>query len=58
MQGKLEEKIVLLENYKDLYSKPSRDYRKKGSKSKKTQMNKTDGVLRVLGQSCDEPNDG
>ncbi|CAL4897117.1 unnamed protein product [Urochloa decumbens] len=42
MLGLPEEKKVLLEKYKDLYNKPSRDNRKKGSKLKKTEMNKRD----------------
>ncbi|XP_062197991.1 pentatricopeptide repeat-containing protein At4g18975, chloroplastic-like isoform X2 [Phragmites australis] len=41
MLGLLEEKKVLLDKYKDIYNKPSRDDRKKGSKFKKTEMNKT-----------------
>nr|CAB3462912.1 unnamed protein product [Digitaria exilis] len=43
MLGLLEEKKALLEKYKDLYNKPSRDDRKKGSKSKRDDMNKTGG---------------
>jgi len=39
--GLIEEKKALLEKYKDLYNKPSRGDRKKGSKSKRTEMNKT-----------------
>ncbi|KAL6640525.1 hypothetical protein ACP70R_008875 [Stipagrostis hirtigluma subsp. patula] len=39
--GLLEEKKALLDRYKDLYNKPSRNDRKKGPKSKKTEMNKT-----------------
>ncbi|CAO2143108.1 unnamed protein product [Urochloa humidicola] len=42
MLGLLEEKKALLEKYKELYNKPSRDDRKKGSKSKRTEMNKAD----------------
>ncbi|CAL5098543.1 unnamed protein product [Urochloa decumbens] len=42
MLGLLEEKKALLEKYKDLYNKPSRDDRKKGSKSKRTEMNMAD----------------
>ncbi|XP_062204624.1 pentatricopeptide repeat-containing protein At4g18975, chloroplastic-like [Phragmites australis] len=41
MLGLLEEKKALLDKYKDIYNKPSRDDRKKGSKLKKTEMNKT-----------------
>lgn len=41
MLGLIEEKKMLLEKYKDLYNKPSRGDRKKGSKSKRTEMNKT-----------------
>jgi hypothetical protein len=43
MLGLLEEKNALLEKYKDLYNKPYRGDRKKGSKSKRTEMNKTSG---------------
>nr|CAB3459209.1 unnamed protein product [Digitaria exilis] len=43
MLGLLEEKKALLEKYQDLYNKPSRDDRKKGSKSKRVDMNKTGG---------------
>ncbi|KAL6597460.1 hypothetical protein ACP70R_046900 [Stipagrostis hirtigluma subsp. patula] len=41
MLGLLDEKKALLDRYKDLYNKPSRNDRKKGPKSKKTEMNKT-----------------
>jgi hypothetical protein len=43
MLGLLEEKKALLDKYKDLYNKPSRNDRKKGSKSKKTETDKTSG---------------
>ena len=45
--GLIEEKKALLEKYKDLY-KPSRGDRKKGSKSKRTEMNKTGGQFPFL----------
>lgn len=38
--GLLEDKKALLDKYKDLYNKPSRDDRKKGSKSKKIETDK------------------
>ncbi|KAG0519885.1 hypothetical protein BDA96_08G025000 [Sorghum bicolor] len=41
MLGLLEEKKVLLDKYKDLYNKPSRNDRKKSSKSKKIETDKT-----------------
>ena len=43
MLGLVEEKEALLEKYKDLYNKPSRKDRKKGSESKRTETNKTEG---------------
>jgi hypothetical protein len=43
MLGLLEEKKVLLDKYKDLYNKPSRNDRKKSSKSKKIETDKTSG---------------
>jgi hypothetical protein len=43
MLGLLEEKRVLLEKYKDLYNRPSRDDRRRGSKSKRAELDKTDG---------------
>ncbi|TVU50661.1 hypothetical protein EJB05_02040, partial [Eragrostis curvula] len=43
MLGLQEEKKTLLDKYKDLYNKTSRNDRKKGSKSKNTETNKTDG---------------
>uniref|UniRef100_A0A0A9DI21 Pentatricopeptide repeat-containing protein n=1 Tax=Arundo donax TaxID=35708 RepID=A0A0A9DI21_ARUDO len=43
MLGLPEEKKALLDKYKDLYNKPSRNDRKKGSKFKKAEMNKTAG---------------
>ncbi|KAJ1264624.1 hypothetical protein BS78_08G013900 [Paspalum vaginatum] len=42
MLGMVEEKEALLDKYKDLYNKPSRKDRKKGSGSKITETNKTD----------------
>ena len=48
MLGLIEEKKMLLEKYKDLYNKPSRGDRKKGSKSKRTEMNKTGGQFPFL----------
>ena len=48
MLGLIEEKKALLEKYKDLYNKPSRGDRKKGSKSKRTEMNKTGGQVPFL----------
>ncbi|KAK3119619.1 hypothetical protein QOZ80_9AG0672890 [Eleusine coracana subsp. coracana] len=39
--GLQEEKKALLDKYKDLYNKPSRNDRRKGSKTKNTEMNKT-----------------
>ncbi|GJN28435.1 hypothetical protein PR202_gb16558 [Eleusine coracana subsp. coracana] len=41
--GLQEEKKALLDKYKDLYNKPSRNDRRKGSKSRNTEMNKTSG---------------
>ncbi|AQK38877.1 hypothetical protein ZEAMMB73_Zm00001d023300 [Zea mays] len=43
--GLLEDKKVLLDKYKDLYNKPSRDDRKKGSKSKKIESDKPSALL-------------
>ncbi|RCV36277.1 hypothetical protein SETIT_7G305800v2 [Setaria italica] len=42
MLGLLEEKEALLEKYKDLYNRPSRDDRRRGSKSNKTELDKID----------------
>ena len=43
MLGLLEEKKDLLEKYKDLYSKPSSDDRKKGRQFKKAEKKAADG---------------
>jgi hypothetical protein len=43
MLGLLEEKKALLDKYKDLYNKASRNDQKKRSKSKKTETDKTSG---------------
>jgi hypothetical protein len=43
MLGLLEEKKALLEKYKDLYNRPSGDDRRRGSQSKRTELDKTDG---------------
>jgi hypothetical protein len=43
MLGLQDEKKALLDKYKDLYNKPSRNDRRKGSKSKNTEMNKPAG---------------
>lgn len=48
MLGLLEEKKALLDKYKDLYNKPSRNDRKKGSKSKKTESDKISGQFPFL----------
>jgi hypothetical protein len=43
MLGLQEEKKALLDKYKDLYNKPSRNDRNKGSKTKNSEMSKTAG---------------